>query len=113
MKHSTNEQEFSPTRIEEMPTKKPLAILGIIGGALMVFPLSIIGFSMFILPGIALIIFGIGVIIDSIQMLKGRIKAVCPYCGRKRVLKNSATAFKCVSCKKSSAIKDGYAIPLE
>ena len=106
-------QNVKPTKLEDATYKKPTAILGILLGVFLIFPTSIVGFAMLILPGILLILLGIFVIVESVQGLRGRYKAICPYCGRKRVIQKGTTAFKCVSCRKVSKISDGYAVPMD
>lgn len=108
-----NNLKIIPTKVEEIPPKSVPGILAVALGIILIFPLSIFGFFAFIIPGIALFLLGIGAIVDGIQIMKGRIRLTCPYCGKIRVLPKSKTASKCPSCKKTGIIKNGYLNPLD
>lgn len=100
----------------KLETVKPNWILGIfliVIGIIFIFPLSIIGFFIFIFPGIALFTFGIGFITGGVCKIIGGIKVTCPYCGKSIEVFKNKTAIKCSACKKSSALKDGYAVPID
>lgn len=100
----------------KLETVKPNWILGlflIMLGGIFIFPFSIIGFFIFILPGVGLLIFGISFIMGGIQKIIGGVKVTCPYCGKTCEVSKNKTAVKCSACKKSSAIKDGYAVPID
>lgn len=97
-----------PTEIENIPPKPLLGILILVIGVLFIFPLSIIGFMMFILPGIGFLMIGIAMILEGIKIASGKKKLRCPYCGKSWVVSKRVTASKCPSCKKTGVLKNGY-----
>lgn len=97
-----------PTEIEVVPSKPLLGLLIIAVGAIFIFPLSIWGLFLFVIPGIAFFIFGIIFIMEGIKKFSERMKVKCPYCGKSWVVSKRMAASKCPSCRKTGVIKDGY-----
>lgn len=101
------------TKIENVPPKLFRGFLVIALGGVFIFPLSIFGFFMFILPGIALFVFGIMFIMAGLQLVSNRIRLNCPYCEKTWIVSKRMTASKCPSCKKTGVIKDGFMTPID
>ena len=101
------------TKLETIKQNWILGVFLIMLGSIFIFPFSIIGFFIFIFPGIALFTFGIGFITRGVCKIIGGVKVTCPYCGKTCEVIKSKTAVKCSACKKSSAIKEGYAVPID
>lgn len=101
------------TETEDVPPAIIRGILVLLVGVILIFPLSIWGFLMFILPGIGFLIMGFSLIALGIQMLSKRIKIKCPYCEKTWIVSKRNTASKCPSCKKTGVIKDGHMFPID
>jgi endogenous inhibitor of DNA gyrase (YacG/DUF329 family) len=102
-----------PTEIENVPPKIFSGLLVLIAGVIVIFPLSILGFFMFVIPGIGLLFLGVAIAMQGILMMTKRIKVECPYCGKTKVVSKRMTASKCPSCKKTGVIKEGYMNPID
>lgn len=108
-------ENFQPdsTEVESIPPKPLFGVLIIAIGIVFIFPLSIFGFFLFIIPGIAIFIFGIFLIMEGIKRFSVRIKVTCPYCGKSWIVSKRMTASKCPSCKKTGVLKDGFMTPID
>lgn len=104
-------EKVNPTKIEAVVVNKSKGIFTAIGSVAILI-LSPIGFALFIIPGIFLVIFSLIGIAAGINEIKGTHAVLCPYCGKKSKTVKGFEAFKCPACKKRSVRKEDYLYPV-